>query len=93
MTVRDDGLKARQEAAKRYEMRSNTQKPQTFDLLTWCHNSKLKHLHFPHNTRRQSSAPQRRPNYRADPGCVKRMSVAGSAKLLRAYPNAQRERC
>lgn len=41
MTVRDDGLKARQEAAKRYEMRSNTQKPQTFDLLTWCHNSKL----------------------------------------------------
>jgi hypothetical protein len=78
MTVRDDGLQARQEAEKRYEMRSDTQKPHTFDLLTWYHNSK--HLHFPHSTRRQSSAPQRRSNYRADSGCVKRMSVAGFAK-------------
>ena len=37
MTVRDDRLPTRQEVEKRCEMRSDAQKPHTFELLSWNH--------------------------------------------------------
>ena len=37
MTVRDDCLPTRQEMRKRSEMRSDAQKPHTFELLSWNH--------------------------------------------------------
>ena len=84
MTVRDDRLPTRQEMRKRSEMRSDAQKPHTFELLTWNHI--FKDVHFLYGGEEKvplSSVVS--TSLRADAGCVERVLVAGAAKLVTLF--------
>ena len=89
MTVRDDRLPTRQEVEKRCEMRSDAQKPHTFKLLTWNHNSE--DVHFPYAREEKvplsSVVPTRAPTLDVSKEC--RLL----ARRVHALSDAWRERC